>query len=53
MNEEEKGKIKEQLAQKLAEREAIVSGKARITPEEEKRYNNLGKVILELRRKLY
>ena len=48
----EKG-VKIELQKKLDERKAIVAGKARITPEEEKAYNALGKVILELRRKLY
>ena len=43
----------EELKKKLAERDAIVSGKARITREEEQRYNNIGKEILQLRRKLY
>lgn len=45
--------IREKLAIKLSEREAIVSGKRRITSDEEKKYNNLGKDILVLRRKLY
>ena len=53
MSGKEKEKIKEELDKKLAERKAIVAGKARITIEEERAYNNLGKVILELRRKLY
>lgn len=45
--------IRERLKTKLKEREAIVSGKARITEEEEKAYNRLGQEILGLRRNLY
>lgn len=51
MGEEEE--IRKELELKLKEREDIVAGKARATPEEIKKYNNLGKVILTLRRKLY
>ena len=50
MDEEE---IKRKLEQKLMERAAIVDGKSKITPEENRNYNSLGKDILELRRKLY
>lgn len=53
MNTEEEEQIKEELRGKLEEREAIVHGKNRIAPEENKKYNALGKVILKLRRKLY
>ena len=44
---------KEQLDAKWKERAEVLKGKARITREEEKRYNELGKEILVLRRLLY
>lgn len=53
MEEKAKEEIRTKIEEKLAERNAITKGKARITSEEERRYNNLGKVILELRRKIY
>jgi anthranilate/para-aminobenzoate synthase component II len=45
--------IKQQLEDKIEERERVIHGKTHITEEEEKAYNNLGKEILELRRALY
>ena len=45
--------IKAEIDRLEAERDSIIKGKARITEEEERRYNNLAKPILELRRKLY
>jgi len=50
MNKKEIILLKEE---KIEERAAIVRGKARISKEDEKRYNALGKEILALRRKLY
>ena len=48
-----KEEIKIEIEEKEAEKAAIIEGKARITREEERRYNNLGKAILDLRRLLY
>lgn len=50
---EEEEKIRKELEDRLKERAAITTGKSRITQEENRRYNNLGKVILELRKRLY
>ena len=45
--------IKAEIDRLEAERDSIIKGRARITEEEERRYNNLAMPILELRRKLY
>ena len=51
MNEKEE--IRHQIKAKEEEREAIISGKARITEEEESRYNRLGTEIIVLGRNFY
>lgn len=45
--------VRREIAEALEEREAVVKGKARVSPEEVRAYNKFGKDILDLRRQLY